>query len=129
MGYRSDVAYVIHFDTIEHRDNFITLMHAKNEEPTNTALSEVQYKYGAHPIITLHQEGWKWYDAYPEVQAHHALMRDAEGLFGAEWRFVRVGEDANDVETQSGGDGNYDLWEYVDPVTSISIDFPEPDAE
>lgn len=129
MGYRSDVAYIIQFDTIKHRDNFVTLMHAKNEEPTNTALTEVQYKYGAHPIITFYQEGWKWYDSYPEVQAHHALMRDAEELFGAEWRFVRVGEDVNDVETLQSIDNIYDLWEFVDPVTSIRVGFPAPDAE
>ena len=30
MGYRSDVAYVIKFDDIETRDNFVTLMLAKN---------------------------------------------------------------------------------------------------
>lgn len=129
MGYRSDIAYIIHFDTIEHRDNFVTLMHAKNDPHTNVALSEVAYKYGSHPIITFNQEGWKWYESYPEVQAHHALMRDAEKLFGAEWRFVRVGEDVNDVETLQSTDNNYDLWEYVDPVNSIRVDFPAPDAE
>ena len=129
MGYRSDVAYVIQFDTIEHRDNFVTLMHAKNEEPTNTALTEVQYKYGAHPIITFYAEGWKWYDSYPEVQAHHALMRDAEELFGAEWRFVRTGEDANDVEVLESDTTEYELYEYVDPVQSIRVDFPAQDAE
>lgn len=129
MGYISDVAYVIHFDTVENRDNFITLLHAKNETHTNAALSEVEYKYSAHPIITFYQKGRKWYESYPEVQAHHALMRDAEKLFGAEWRFVRVGEDNDDLQIESGGDGNYELWEYVDPVRSIRVDFPAPDAE
>lgn len=129
MGYRSDLAYVIHFDTVENRDNFITLMHAKNETHTNTALSEVEYKYSAHPIITFYQEGWKWYESYPEVRAHHALLRDAEKLFGAEWRFVRVGEDVNDSETLQSSENNYDLWEYVGPVQSIRVDFPAPDAE
>lgn len=129
MGYRSDVAYIIKFDTIEHRDNFITLMHAKNDPHTNTALTEVQYKYSTQEIITFYQEGWKWYESYPEVQAHHALMRDAEELFGAEWRFVRVGEDVNDIETLQSSENNYDLWEYVDPVQSIRADFPAQDAE
>jgi len=141
MGYRSDVAYATHFDTTAHRDNSTTpmhatndeptysLMHAKNDEHTNTALSEVEYKYGAHPIITFNQEGWKWYDSYPEVQAHHALMREAEKLFGAEWRFVRVGEDVNDVEVLESDTTVCELYEYVDPVNSIRVDFPAPDAE
>lgn len=129
MGYRSDIAYVIKFKDIETRDAFVTLMHAKNDEHTNTALREVEYKYSAQPIITFFAEGHKWYEPYPDVRAHHALMSDAESLYEAEWRFVRVGEEAGDIETQSGVNNDYELWEYVDPVSSIRANFPSPDDE
>lgn len=126
MGYTSDVAYIIHFDNVEQRDQFVTLMQAKNETYTNQALAEVEYRYSKHPIITFSADYQKWYDSYPDVQAHHRLMHDAVELYKAEYRFVRIGEDDNDIETQQDCD-NYDLWDYVRPVRSIETDFPAPD--
>ena len=41
MGYRSDVAYVIKFKTIEERDAYVTYMSAKNDEHIKQALTEV----------------------------------------------------------------------------------------
>ncbi len=122
MGYRSDVAYVIKFDSIEKRDAFVSLMLAKNEQAVTEALECVAHDNKADPIITFYQQGWKWYDGYEDVQAHHRLMEDAAELFGAEWRFVRIGEDANDIDIQDYGH-DYDLWEYVDPVTTIRTSF------
>jgi hypothetical protein len=49
-------------------------------------------------------------------------MEDAAELFNAEWRFVRIGEDANDIDVQDCGH-EHELWEYVDPVTSIRVNF------
>lgn len=123
MGYRSDVAYVIKFDSIEQRDAFVTLMHAKNDKQITEALSEVGHACKTDPIITASFESVKWYDSYPDVQAHHTLMEDAHNLYDAGYRFVRVGEDANDVEIDDCDEQGRDLWEYVDPVTSIRTNF------
>ncbi len=123
MGYRSDVAYVIKFDSIEHRDNFVTLMKMKNEQHITQALDEVKHDYKKDPIITFTADSVKWYDSYPDVDAHHQLMDNAAALFEGEYRFVRVGENHDDVEVDEHTT-MYDLWEYVDPVRSIQTLFP-----
>ena len=96
MGYRSDVAYVIKFDDIETRDNFVTLMLAKNEPPITQAINECEYGYKNDPIITFKQESVKWYDSFEDVQAHNQLMKDAVLIYGKKggrYRFISVGED------------------------------------
>lgn len=123
MGYRSEVAYVIKFDDIEQRDAFVTLMLAKNDKHITEALGEVGHANPKDPIITAYFSDVKWYDNYSDVQAHHALMDEARNLYEASYRFVRVGEDANDVEISDVDDKSLDLWDYVDPVTSIRIGF------
>lgn len=123
MGYRSDVAYVIKFGSIEHRDNFVTLMLAKNDKHLSEAIEETKHDYKKDPIITFYETSQKWYESYPDVQAHHQLMRDAVELFEGEYRFVRVGEDNDDLEVQADGE-YYDLYDYVYPIREIGTDFP-----
>lgn len=123
MGYTSDVAYVIKFKDVEERDAFVTLMQAKNDKHITEALGDVSHDNTTDPIITAYFDSVKWYESYSDVQAHHALMDEARNLYEASYRFVRVGEDANDVQIDDVDDKGYDLWDYVDPVTSIRIGF------
>ena len=123
MGYRSDVAYVIKFKNIEERDAFVTLMQAKNDKHITEALNEVEHDDSTDPIITFSCQSVKWYDSYPDVISHHALMEAAVKLYDAGYRFVRVGEDANDVEIDNCDEQGYELWEYVEPVTHIRTNF------
>ena len=123
MGYRSDVAYVIKFETIAQRDAFITLMLAKNDKELREAIDEVSHDDSTDPIITFSCQDVKWYNSYPDVMGHHVLMEEAVSLYGAGYRFVRVGEDANDIEVRDRDDVGYDLWDYVDPVTHIRTNF------
>lgn len=123
MGYTSDVAYVIKFDDIEKRDAFVSLMLAKNEQHITEALDEVKHDYKKDPIITFTADSVKWYDSFPDVDAHHQLMDNAAHLFDGEYRFVRVGENHDDIEIDEHTEA-YDLWEYVDPVRSIQTLFP-----
>ena len=128
MGYTSDVAYVIKFDDVEKRDAFITLMQAKNDKQTNQALDEVEYRYSKDPVITFECTGTKWYESYPDVQAHHKLMNDASELYEAEYRFVRVGENDDDIEIQENTH-HHDLYDYVYPIRQVGTDFPNVDAD
>lgn len=123
MGYRSDVAYVIKFDSIEKRDNFVTLMKMKNDKHLSEAIEETKHDYKKDPIITFTADSVKWYDSFPDVDAHHQLMDNAAHLFEGEYRFVRVGENYDDVEVDEHAT-IHDLWEYVDPVRSIQTLFP-----
>lgn len=127
MGYRSDVAYVIKFDELAQRDAFITLMHAKNDPHINNALEEIEYRYSKDPIITFQCENTKWYESYPDVDVHHRLMRDAVELYKAEYYFVRMGENDDDVETLQDCD-KHNLWDYVYTIRQIGTDFPPVDA-
>jgi len=131
MGYRSDVAYVIKFDDIETRDNFVTLMLAKNEPPITQAINECEHGYKDDPIITFKQESVKWYRDFEDVKAHHALMRDAVEIYGkkgGKYRFISVGEDGAEECDEDDDDG--DLWDYVTTRHEINTSFPTiPDGE
>ena len=125
MGYRSDVAYVIKFDDIETRDNFITLMLAKNDKWITQALDECEYGYDDDPIITFETQSVKWYDSFDDVKAHHQLMRDAVAIYkekGGRYRFISVGEDGEENCDENDGEG--DLYEYITTVHEVRTDFP-----
>ena len=125
MGYRSDVAYVIKFNDIETRDNFVTLMLAKNEPQTTQALSECEYGYTDDPIITFNETDLKWYRDFEDVKAHHALMREAVEIYqhkGGRFRFIAVGEDG--AEDFDEDDCENDLYEYITTVHELQTGFP-----
>jgi len=125
MGYRSDVAYVIKFDDIETRDNFVTLMLAKNEPPITQAINECEHGYKDDPIITFKQESVKWYRDFEDVKAHHALMRDAVEIYGkkgGKYRFISVGEDGAEECDEDDDDG--DLWDYITTTHAVNTSFP-----
>jgi len=125
MGYRSDVAYVIKFDDIETRDNFVTLMLAKNDKWITQALDECEYGYDEDPIITFETQSVKWYDSFDDVKAHHQLMRDAVAIYkekGGRYRFISVGEDGEESCDENDSEG--DLYEYITTVHEVRTDFP-----
>ena len=126
MGYRSDVAYVIKFNDIETRDNFVTLMLAKNDKWITQALDECEYRYDDDPVITFETNSVKWYDTYDEVIAHRTLMRSAVDIYGEEkggrFRFISVGEDGAEDFNESDDEG--DLYEYITTVHAVQTSFP-----
>ena len=125
MGYRSDVAYVIKFDDIETRDNFVTLMLAKNDKWITQALDECEYGYKDDPIITFEAEDVKWYDSFEDVQSHRSLMRDAVEIFkhkGGRYRFVSVGEDGAEDFNEDDDEG--DLYDYITTRHEVQTYFP-----
>ena len=126
MGYRSDVAYVIKFNDIETRDNFVTLMLAKNDKWITQALDECEYRYDDDPVITFETNSVKWYDTYDEVIAHNALMHEAVHIYGGEkggrFRFISVGEDGAEDFNESDDEG--DLYEYITTVHAVQTSFP-----
>lgn len=125
MGYRSDVAYVIKFNDIETRDNFVTLMLAKNEPIVTQAINECEYGYKEDPIITFNETDLKWYRDFEDVSAHHALMREAVEIYqhkGGRFRFIAVGEDGAEDFDEDDNEG--DLWDYITTVHELRTSFP-----
>jgi hypothetical protein len=126
MGYRSDVAYVIKFDDIETRDNFVTLMLAKNDKWITQALDECEYGYDEDPIISFNEEGIKWYESYDEVKAHRTLMREALEIYrekGGRYRFIAVGEDGQEEFDEDDNEG--DLYDYITTSHAVITYFPQ----
>lgn len=116
MGYRSEVAYVLRFDNKADMDAFTALQLAKQDEHINDALKELQLiqSTSLERILYFYAENVKWYGDYPDVASHEKLLRQAIEMFDtAGYRFIRIGENYDDVEIKDEGD--YDgLWDYID---------------
>ena len=117
MGYRSDVAYTIRFtddhDTNNEQSFYTFLLEAKANPNCQIALAEVEINHKEKAFYFTATDV-KWYDNYPEVMSHMALVKQAE-----DWScqvsegklhckigsmFVRIGEEANDIEERFNGD-------------------------
>ena len=68
----------------------------------------------------------KWYESYEDVKCHEALVSLAK-----EWadesdnpeigyKFVRIGEDTDDIEQKDGGDAD---WDWVQVERTIRRDW------
>lgn len=121
MGYRSDVAYTIRFtddhDTNNVQSFYTFLAEAKTKPQCAIALSEVVIDE-KRQRFTFSATNVKWYDSYPDVMSHHALLELAgdwaaqvfEGKLNCRIGsvFVRIGENLDDIEEQCHGDFGYD---------------------
>ena len=119
MGYHSEVVLAIGKEAMP------LFMHVLTKHP---AVHELCYEH-AERITDLYEEGeivfrWsdvKWYKSYPDVNAIMDLMdrldeTNVDDVYmGNHYRFVRIGEDGDDVVVR--GDGFFD----IHPVTSINI--------
>lgn len=115
MGYRSEVAYKMWFETVHTRDAFIDLVLASEADRPELvrALGECEIGtekrmavYAELGVISFYAEDAKWYEEFEDVQMHHALLRFAEDLFGDEnygARFIRMGEESDDVAVDEYG--------------------------
>ena len=121
MGYRSDVAYTIRFtddhDTNNEQSFYTFLLEAKANPNCQIALAEVEVSAKKH-MFTFNAENVKWYDNYPDVMSHMALVHLAEdwtkqvreGMLHCSIgvMFLRVGEDATDIEECFYGDYDHE---------------------
>ena len=124
MGYRSDVAYTIRFvsdDDTKNRQSFYTfLAEAKskaaiagcfNAHWNAVEIDEVRLR------INFTADNVKWYEDYDDVTCHMALIELAEAWqedaadnsgSGLAFKYVRIGEDTDDIEERYGGNFGYD---------------------
>lgn len=98
---------------------------------------EVDYE---RQLIKFRADDVKWYDSYPDVDCHNAMIDLAQEYVAGDdinettnernnadymsFTFVRIGENADDVEHRNGGTNETD--DYIYPVSSIQWDLPEP---
>jgi hypothetical protein len=121
MGYRSDVKYVLLFESNEGYSKFLgeaTLMCGDDPQLAEVLRLLVDGKQevveASYPVrVQVHWEDVKWYDNTNWVQVQEELMLITENYNGA-YFFVRVGEEEGDVET--GGDdpkNHYHLTDFI----------------
>ena len=81
MGYRSDVAYTIRFvddhDTNNEQSFYTFLLEAKANPQLQIALAEVEVD-AKKQMFTFSANDVKWYESYPDVTSHMALVNLAE---------------------------------------------------
>ena len=125
MGYRSDVAYTIRFvddhDTNNEQSFYTFLLEAKANPQLQIALAEVEINHKEKAFYFTATDV-KWYENYPEVMSHMALVHLAEDwasqvreeklLCSLGVMFLRLGEESTDVEERYHGDFELD-WMYM----------------
>jgi len=129
MGYRSTVAYTIRFiprhspdtDDIEEERKakssfYLLLAEAKANENTAGCFADTDCLEVLEDKLEIRffAESVKWYESYPDVQCHEALIELSKSwadddtsnpyVGGA---FARVGEDTNDNVEEVWGQGDY----------------------
>jgi hypothetical protein len=117
MGYRSEVAFAIKFPTAEQRDAFTAVIKLAAEPIELGCLAE--YTNYDEQTYTGYFDNVKWYPDYDEVKAHHNLMERAVEDHEASYRFVRIGEENDDIEDQHRGE---DVpWDVIELHRSVRI--------
>jgi len=98
MGYRSEVTYAIEFKDLDTKRKFVALHKLRPEyvEVLNECIevdSDLLYIIFEHNYI-------KWYEGYEGVNNHMQMLREIEEeeMEGIAAKFVRIGEEAGDVE-------------------------------
>ncbi|MEN9297552.1 MAG: hypothetical protein RJA42_1822, partial [Bacteroidota bacterium] len=86
-------------------EDYVNLLRYKNDEHINTALQDdIRISTDPEPMLFFKGDYLKWYDDFPDVKAHHYIMEHAIELYGGEdvgWRFIRIGEESDDIEEES----------------------------
>jgi hypothetical protein len=135
MGYRSDVAYTIRFTSDHDEKNkqsfFTFLAEAKARAATAACFLEREWVEfvvdEARFRINFACDDVKWYESYPDVACHEALIalanewvNDEDNNSGIAYKFVRIGEDDDDIEQKEGGDAD---WDWVQVERTIRRDW------
>ena len=107
MGYRSEVAFCLR---VKEPEKFIALAKVNANNVIKEMLENMYYiedSDGSDCLLFTHSY-WKWYqDSEFAFRDLMELAEDYDPEFAC--RFVRVGEEANDVENEAFGEGGWDL--------------------
>jgi len=140
MGYRSDVAYTIRFNSDhdeENKQSFYTFIgEAKAKAATAGCFTEEQKNWhGGNGFIVdegrlrinFSADNVKWYPDYDDVKCHEALIElasewanDEDNHSEIAYMFIRIGEQTDDIEERCGGDCD---WDWVQVNRSIIRDW------
>jgi len=120
MGYRSEVTYIIECASTEEKEKFVAL--AMLNDTYKKALDECAHVKDNTNYIIGEFHDIKWYEDSQWVKPHMQLLHYIDELddsnVGA--RFVRIGEETDDIEDDAYGPNGWDIELYV----SRTIDHP-----
>ena len=131
MGYRSDVAYTIRFnsddDELNKQSFFTFLAEAKTKEDYVLALvdstmhiDEVRCRF------EFSADNVKWYEGYPDVDSHMTLLKLADDWIANEiqpcigYVFMRIGEEPTDIEELYRGKNE---WDWIQVSRQLVLDW------
>jgi len=128
MGYRSEVAYVIQFDDMETKQEWVAI--AKLHPTYSQALKECKFVDDMDKdYISAYFAHVKWYDTFDDVKCHTAMLdaiaEDANEHVNA--RFIRIGEDQDDNEDNAYGENGYDIEMYMHRSIDTTYELQEVD--
>lgn len=130
MGYRSDVDALI-YGPADKMLTFVTAWKLTHDgklpiqDDGALAATRTKMAYEDWVILSMHGEGWKWYESYDDVGQWMEFMRSAPE-HRLNYEFVRIGEEDNDIEREEGGE---DLQWWLSTSRSILVDAPEGEPE
>lgn len=114
MGYRSTVAYVIQFEDVEHKKEFVAVH--KLDDKLKDAIKELGHLEDDTSYLSFYVDDVKWYTSYEDVQMHNRLLKCISELSEDEnyersisARMIRIGEDTDDIEDDGYGDDPWDI--------------------
>ena len=119
MGYYSDTAFIIEFDTKENASNYF--------EAVKTEIIKDHNLQCTGRYVHFHDGCIKWYDGYADVKE---LIRVYERSLGAEgcygYVFKRFGEDRGDYEEFSAENENHEApWETIEETRCLHLNIVE----
>lgn len=129
MGYRSDVGFVIRVDTDcpnpeEKFKELIGKIKLVGDDFFSGWEKEC-YGWGkqdGHWMFSFFTNDVKWYEHYPGVATTEQILNLAREIPFISWRFVRMGENEEDVEYQDHGEQAHELHDYIHAVRYIAFD-------
>jgi len=120
MGYRSQVAVVIYGDGRDAEKYALlkTLMNTTFKEAYTDFDGCAEWHDDKH-VLEFKMEDVKWYEGYSDVQNFMLMLNAIGDMSGLNYEFIRIGEDADDIDEQYGGNN----CEYILSVTrAIEVD-------
>jgi len=129
MGYRSDVGIALAFKTKGECDKFIMAYKLKAPEFWNEMVVGAWDRVDDR-VLVGHYDWIKWHPIYDDVKGVLDMIDLAVESCNATYRFVRVGEECDDIETIEEDDNADEntpmLCDYVDVRRSVDISAGEP---
>lgn len=152
MGYRSDVAYIVKFhdekqpekvfaDYIAFQDWVKNKHTVAYNDPDLATQTEIKHEHTYVEEVNLirwsHKESLmafqvddvKWYESFGDVRWHIKLLEKVKEYDTGNYRFVRLGEDYNDVEVEEHAETYFELWELLDVHRSYALNVPNDDFD